>query len=53
MAATTCWLEDIFDTLDPKTNEWLHKARQLLHTALEQQAESSTSLRRTMLSRPS
>ena len=35
MVATAYRLEDIFDTLDPKTNERLHEARQLLHVALE------------------
>jgi predicted glycosyltransferase len=36
MVATTCRLGDIYDTLDPKTNEWLHKARRLLYVTLEQ-----------------
>jgi hypothetical protein len=38
-----CRLEDVSNTPDPKTNEWLHKARWLLRVALEQQAESSAS----------
>ena len=53
MATTTCCLEDIYETLDPKTNERLNKAKRLLHVALEQQAESSASQRHAMLSRPS
>ena len=53
MAAATCRVEDIFDTPDPKTNEWLNEAKRLLHVALEQQAESSTSQRCAMLSQPS
>jgi hypothetical protein len=36
MAATACHLEDIFDTLDPKTNEQLNEAKRLLHIALKQ-----------------
>jgi hypothetical protein len=36
MAATACRLEYIFDTPDPKTNEWLNDAKRLLHIALEQ-----------------
>ena len=35
MAATTCRLEDISDTLDPKTNEWLNEAKRLLHVTLK------------------
>jgi hypothetical protein len=42
-AAAACRLEDTSDTLDPKTNKRLHKARRLLRVALEQQAESSAS----------
>ena len=53
MAATACGLEDISNTADPKTNEWLNEATRLLHVALEQQAESSASRRRTVLSRSS
>jgi hypothetical protein len=36
MASATCHLEDIANTLDPKTNEWLNEAKWLLHVALEQ-----------------
>jgi hypothetical protein len=39
MATAACCLEDIFDMLDLKTNEWLNEAKQLLHVAIEQQAE--------------
>ena len=53
MAATAYRLEDIFDTLDPKTNEWLSEAKQLLCVTLEQQAKSSASQCHTTLSRPS
>jgi hypothetical protein len=35
MAAAAYWLEDISDTPDPKTNEWLHEARRLLRVALK------------------
>ena len=35
MAAATCRVEDIFDTPDPKTNEWLNEVKWLLHVALE------------------
>jgi hypothetical protein len=35
MAAAACRLEDIFDMPDPMTNEWLHKARQLLCITLK------------------
>jgi len=50
MADTTCRLEDIFDTSDPKTNERLNRAKRLLRIALEQQLESLASQRRAMLS---
>ena len=53
MVATACRLEDISDTLDLKTNEWLNKAKQLFHGTLKQQAKSSASWHRTVLSRPS
>jgi hypothetical protein len=53
MAAAVCWLEDISDTPDSKTNERLHEARRLLHIALEQQAESFASWHRAGLSKPS
>jgi hypothetical protein len=43
MAATACRLEDIFDTSEPKTNEWLNEAKRLLRVTVEQQAETSTS----------
>jgi hypothetical protein len=36
MVATACRLEDISDTPDPKTNEWLNEAKRLLRVALEQ-----------------
>jgi hypothetical protein len=36
MAVVACHLEDISDTPDLKTNERLHKARQLLHVVLDQ-----------------
>jgi hypothetical protein len=42
-ATAACHLEDTFDTLDPKTNKQLHKARRLLRVAHEQQAKSSAS----------
>jgi hypothetical protein len=51
MAAAACRLEDISDTPDPKTNERLHEAKQLLHIALEQQAESSVPWHRVATSR--
>ena len=53
MVATTCRLEDIFDTSNSKTNEWLNKAKWLLRVGLEQQAKSSASQHRAALSRPS
>ena len=53
MAAASYRMEDIFDTLDPKTNEWLSEAKQLLYVTLEQQAKSSASQCHTTLSRPS
>ena len=53
MVAFVCHLEDIFDKLDLKTNEQLNEAQRLLHVALEQQAKSSASRRRAVLSRPS
>jgi hypothetical protein len=43
MAATSCRLEDIFDTPEPKTNERLNEAKRLLHVIVEQQVETSTS----------
>jgi hypothetical protein len=43
MAATACCLKDISDTLDPRTNNRLHKAKKILRVAIEQQAESSAS----------
>jgi hypothetical protein len=36
MVVIACHLEDIFDMPDPKTNERLNKAKQLLHVALKQ-----------------
>jgi hypothetical protein len=36
MAAAGCRLEDISNTPDPKTNELLNEAKQLLHVALMQ-----------------
>jgi hypothetical protein len=53
MASTACRLEDFSNTLDPKTNEWLHEVKRLLHITLTQQAESSASRHHTALSRPS
>jgi hypothetical protein len=53
MLATPCQLEDISDTLDPKTNEHLHEAKRILHVALEQQAESFASQCLATLSRMS
>jgi hypothetical protein len=53
MATATYRLEDISDTSDPKTNEHLHNAKQLLRVALKQQAKSSTSRSHTTFSRPS
>jgi hypothetical protein len=50
MAVVACHLEDIFDTPDSKTNERLNEAKWLLHVALKQQAESSTSWCRVALS---
>jgi hypothetical protein len=35
MAAVACHVEDISDTLDPKTNEWLNEAKRLLCVTLE------------------
>jgi hypothetical protein len=43
MAAAACRLEDISNTLDPKINERLNEAKQLLRVALEQQTESLAS----------
>jgi hypothetical protein len=53
MVVVACLLEHISDTLDPKTNERLHEARQLLHVAIEQQTKSSASRCHAMPSRPS
>ena len=53
MAATTCRLEYISDTLNPKTNERLNEAKRLLRVALKQQAESLAPRRRAVLSRSS
>jgi hypothetical protein len=50
MAVVACHLEDIFDTPDSKTNERLNEAKWLLHVALKQQAESSTSWHHVVLS---
>jgi hypothetical protein len=36
MVASTCHLEDISNTSDPKTNEQLNEAKRILHVALEQ-----------------
>jgi hypothetical protein len=36
MAAVACRLEDISNTLDPKTNEQLNEEKRLLHVTLEQ-----------------
>jgi hypothetical protein len=35
MVVTACRLEDISDTPDQKTNEWLNEAKWILHVALE------------------
>jgi hypothetical protein len=35
MATTACHLEDISNMPDPKTNEWLNKAKCLLYIALK------------------
>jgi hypothetical protein len=43
MVATAYRLDDISDTLDPKTNERLHEAKRFLCVTLEQQAKSSAS----------
>ena len=43
-AATTCRLEDIFDTPNLKTNKRLNKAKWLLHVTIEQQDKSSAAL---------
>jgi hypothetical protein len=43
MAAVACSLEDISDTPDSKMNEWLNKAKWLLHVTHEQQVKSSAS----------
>jgi hypothetical protein len=51
MVAAACCLEDIFDTLDPKTNERLNKVKRLICVALEQQAKSLASRCHTMISR--
>ena len=53
MMAAACCLEDISDTLDPKTNELLNEAKWLLCVALKQQAESLAPRRRAVLSRSS
>jgi hypothetical protein len=53
MAAAACRLEDISNTLDPKINERLNEAKQLLRVALEQQTESLASWHRATLSWPS
>jgi hypothetical protein len=50
MAAAACYLEDISDMPDLKTNEQLNEAKRLLRVALEQQAKSSASRRRVVLS---
>ena len=36
MAATACRLDDISDTPNPKTNEWLNEAKWLLRIAFMQ-----------------
>jgi hypothetical protein len=36
MATVACHLEDISNTSNLKTNEWLNEVRWLLHVALEQ-----------------
>jgi len=36
MVAIAYHLEDIFDTPDPKTNEWLNEVKRLLCITLEQ-----------------
>jgi hypothetical protein len=51
MAVAACYLEDISDMPDPKTNEQLNEAKRLLRVALEQQAKSSASRHRVILSR--
>jgi hypothetical protein len=53
MAAIACHLEDISNTSNLKTNEWLNEVRWLFRVALEQQVESSTSQRHAAFSRPS
>ena len=35
MATTACWLEDVSDTPDPKSNEHLHETKWLPRVALE------------------
>jgi hypothetical protein len=36
LAATACRLEDISNTLDPKTNGWQNKVKKLVRVTLEQ-----------------
>jgi hypothetical protein len=43
MVVAACRIEDISDTPNPKTNEWLNEAKRLLRVALKQQAESLAS----------
>jgi hypothetical protein len=50
MAIATCHQEDISDTSDPKTNEWLNEMKRLLRIALKQQAEILASQHHAMLS---
>lgn len=53
MAAAACRLEDISDTLDPRTNERLHEVKQLLCIALEKQTKSLASRRHATPSKSS
>jgi hypothetical protein len=50
MVVAACRLEDISDTSDPKTNEWLNEAKRLLRITLKKQAESLASRCRGVLS---
>jgi hypothetical protein len=50
MVVAACRIEDISDTPNPKTNEWLNEAKRLLRVTLEQQAESLASRFHAVLS---
>jgi hypothetical protein len=50
MVTTACHLEDISNTPNLKTNEWLNEVKRLLRIALEQHSKSSASRHHVVLS---